>query len=215
MITVMGRIARGYFGGGIKERAFLFLRWWLTPYGDLADRVPQTGRILDLGSGHGLLSLLLAMSGPQRIVEGVDLDPERVLKASRAAEGISNLRFRQGDLRAPTRGEWDAVLLIDVLHYFSREDQEKIVRAAFESLSPGGVCLAREVSSERGVLSRLNQAYEGVATRIGFTRTADKGLTFRTETEWRALFEREGFQVHVERVSAALFADVLYTCRKA
>jgi len=59
--------------------------------------VPRRGRVLDLGCGHGLFSLLLAATSPERQVTGVDVDGDKLGLARRAAEalGLDNVRFRR------------------------------------------------------------------------------------------------------------------------
>lgn len=60
-------------------------------------------RVLDLGSGTGLLSLLLLQRQRELTVTGLELLPEAVALAERAAEenGLTDrLFFRQGDLRS-------------------------------------------------------------------------------------------------------------------
>ena len=60
-------------------------------------------RVLDLGCGTGLLSLLLLQRQGALTVTGLDLQPQAVALAERAAEenGLTDqLFFRQGDLRS-------------------------------------------------------------------------------------------------------------------
>jgi dolichyl-phosphate beta-glucosyltransferase len=201
--------ARGF------TRIFLWLRWTLTPYLELASKVPPAGRILDLGSGHGLLSIATALQSGKREVLGIDHDEARVRMARQAAKGIPGVRFELGAIypfpddlpRAGFRG----VFLIDVLHYFPPAAQEELLRGAWDRLEPGGVVLVREVNPHGGLAARFNRFYEKLATGLGFTlSSAGTKHTFKSVTEWEELIAQAGFQVTSMPCSSVLFSDHLF-----
>jgi SAM-dependent methyltransferase len=67
--------------------------------------IPSSGRVLDLGTGCGVLALLAARHAEQ--VVGVDLNPRAVELArfNAALNGIGNVDFRAGNLLDPVAGE--------------------------------------------------------------------------------------------------------------
>jgi SAM-dependent methyltransferase len=96
-------------------------------------------RVLDLGCGHGRHAIELARRGHRAV--GIDL-VEGFLEVARkdaAAAGV-DAQFAQGDVRAfRTEVPFDGVVcLFDVLGFFGDEDNETILRNAFEALAPGG-----------------------------------------------------------------------------
>ena len=205
----------------LGTRLFLTLRWRLTPYDEMARELPKWGRILDLGCGHGLLAMELALSERAREVIGVDHDPARIAVATQAAGGIPNLRFDEGSVLAPPAGPFAGIALIDTLHYFEPRAQEAILQGIFQSLAPGGLLVAREVDPQAGLISKWNRFYEKMATSSGFTRTArqsagteGKPLHFRNPDQWKSLLEQLGFEVRVRKCSHPLFADMLYVATK-
>src|SRR5207302_584770 len=106
-------------------RFFLRLRAMLTPYRSIAAALPAQGRVLDLGCGHGILTLTLAGSPSQRTITGIDHDPDRVRLARVAAQGIpeaSRPTFEVGDIREYLASFPSAavagIAMIDMLHYF-------------------------------------------------------------------------------------------------
>jgi SAM-dependent methyltransferase len=198
----------------LRTRLFLSARYQLTPYRQMAARLPARGRVLDLGCGHGLLALTAALEGPERTVLGIDHDPDRIAIALEAARSAPNLAFAVGNLADPPPGPFAAIAMIDVLHYFDVGAQESFVRGAYDRLEPGGTLLVREVDPDGGVAAAWNRAYERLATGIGFTRT-DRGVHhFRSRAGWTELLTVFGFEVSAERCSSALFADVLFTARR-
>ena len=74
--TGAGRAAlRAYRLLPIGARLHATVRWWSAPFAAVQAEVPPTGRILEIGCGHGLLCTYLALSQPARSVLGVDIDP--------------------------------------------------------------------------------------------------------------------------------------------
>jgi SAM-dependent methyltransferase len=194
----------------LSTRFFLTLRLALTPYRRMAQPLPRKGKMLDLGCGHGLFAFAAVEQSPDRNILGIDHDAARIALASRAAEGMSNLRFATGDLLAPPDGTYDAVALIDLMHYFDRETQEHILRAATDRLASGGTLIFRDVDPNGGIASAINRTWEIIATATGFTQTKKSAFHFRTPAEWVQLLERLGFDARSERCSFFLFADVLF-----
>jgi 2-polyprenyl-3-methyl-5-hydroxy-6-metoxy-1,4-benzoquinol methylase len=198
----------------LRTRLFLSARLRLTPYEQIASRLPARGRILDLGCGHGLLALTIAQERPDCSVLGIDHDAARIAIAAEAGRSVANARFAAGTLTAPPPGPFSGIALVDVLHYFAPAVQESIVREAQRRLEPGGTLLVREVDPEGGVAARWNRWYERLATGIGFTRTERGAHHFRSRAGWIELITAGGLAVTAERCSSALFADVLYVGRR-
>ena len=205
-------------GISLGTKLFLQLRWLLTPYGRMAAYVPKTGKVLDVGCGHGLLAMEMALSAPGRHVLATDHDVQRIALARQAGAGIGNLQFEVSSGSPVTAGTFDAILMIDFLHYFSPEAQDDMIAQAFANLSPGGWLLAREVNQQGGLISKLNQLYEKMATMTGFTQSntikAKENLSFKNQTGWETKFAEHGFKVRSEPCSSPIFADILYLCEK-
>jgi ubiquinone/menaquinone biosynthesis C-methylase UbiE len=193
----------------------------LTPYREIAAVLPGSGRILDLGSGHGLLSLALSMGSGQREVIGIDHDQARVRLAQRAATRrgtLSKPRFEVGDLEkalaAFAPASLSGVAMIDILHYLAPDSQAALLSGAARVLVPGGILAVREVDPQGGMASVWNRFYENVATRIGFTQSSRMDLTFRNVPGWTGMLESAGFDVRSEPCGSALFSDVLFIARR-
>jgi 2-polyprenyl-6-hydroxyphenyl methylase/3-demethylubiquinone-9 3-methyltransferase len=206
-----------YKNAGFFTKLFLKIRWALTPYSKMEKHVPEVGAILDLGCGHGLLSLLMASESREREVLGVDHDDGRIDLANSAKDRMDKGRttFKKGDFTIPTHStSYSGVTLIDVMHYFPFETQVKTLRSAFTALKPEGKLILREVDTQGGVMSHFNKFYEKIATGVGFTQSKESSLFFRTRYEWEALLRELGFFVRSERCSHFLFSDVLFIAEK-
>jgi uncharacterized protein len=205
-----------------STRSFIWLRWKLTPYRRIASILPRRGRVLDLGSGHGLLSLALSMDSPEREIIGVDHDRERVRFATAAIarhDSVSKPRFEIGDLvksiESIAAGSLAGIAMIDILHYFDTDSQIALLHGAARALESGGMLAVREVDSEGGGVAVWNRAYENVATRIGFTQSARSQLEFRSVAGWTKMIASAGFSVQSEPCGSKLFSDVLFVGKRS
>jgi SAM-dependent methyltransferase len=105
-------------------------------------KLRKGSRVLDIPCGTGRHALRLARRGAS--VLGVDVTPEYLRQARRAARGVPNVRFVRGDMRRiPLRGEFDAAInLWTSFGYFEKpSDDLKTLRGIARALKPGGLFL--------------------------------------------------------------------------
>lgn len=198
-----------------KTRLFLRLRQHITPYEAMAQSLPQNGKILDMGCGHGLFSSLLAALHPNAKILGIDHDKSRVQAAQSAAKTIPNLQFESGEASASLPDNtFDGAALIDVLHYLGPKEQRQTLENIKRCLKDNGVLIVREVDNNNSLTSRWNRFYEFVSVKIGITKSRNSSSHFRSSQDWMRLLDSVGFSVSAQRCSHPLFSDVLFVAKK-
>lgn len=152
-------------------------------------RLPANTRILDFGCGAGQTTLDIAAAYRDAEVVGLDVTPAQIERAerARAASGISNVRFLEGD-GGDVSGEFDLILLLAVIQFVAKP--RPLLRELREHLRPGGTLLFTTVplpsdepghSFTRAVMGRFIpetptwltlEAWDELLFDVGFTRTA-------------------------------------------
>ena len=119
----------------------------------LAQAMPvtnRTRRLLDLGGGNGIYSLLLCRRHPRLSTTILDLPgalPSAHLAIAEAGLG-DRVSTRAGDFLADDLGSgFDAVLIANVVHGLSMAEAELIVRRATSALAPRGVLIVLDQSA--------------------------------------------------------------------
>ncbi|QTE30273.1 class I SAM-dependent methyltransferase [Pengzhenrongella sicca] len=151
-------------------------RWWSAPFAPAAAALPPTGRILEIGCGHGLFAAYCALSEPGRTVVGVDIDAAKIRHAQAAAiEG--RLSFAVGASGEVPAGPWDAVAIVDMLYLLPASEQRRLLAAAARTLAPGGILVIKEMGTRPRWKVRWNTWQETVSVRV-LRITAGSSLEF-------------------------------------
>lgn len=169
------------------------MRWLTCPFPLVEHEVPPTGRILDFGTGHGLFAVYLASLSTRREVHGVDIDEDKLVVARAAAAGapaLDNVTFSSGLDLEGTGGDYDAIVIVDVLYLLEPSHQARLVADLAVRLSPGGRLVVKESAEGPRWKLRWSRAEELLATRVlRITKSTGTGLAFTSPTclaEWMA-----------------------------
>ena len=114
--------------------------------------------LLDIGCGMGLLGSLLRAAGHSAPIIGLDAD------GAKAREGANYLRLlnitlQEGDARQLPPHSGDVVML-DVLHYFTDEEQTALLSGIADRLAPGGRAFVRVTIRDDSWRYRMTLAEE-------------------------------------------------------
>ena len=128
---------------GTIYRASL-LSEWVPAIDGLGQRLTDGIRVLDVGCGYGVPTILLAEAFPNSTFVGVDSHEESVRRATAAAQaaGVDDrVRFEVATAQSYA-GDHDAIMIFDALHDFG--DPVGALAHARSSLRPGGQVIAVE-----------------------------------------------------------------------
>jgi SAM-dependent methyltransferase len=145
----------------------------------IAQRLPWTKyrSFVDVGTAEGDLAVQIAKLNPHLAGVGFDLGPVGPFFTNYVAEhGLSDrLRFVTGDFFADALPQADVVLMGHVLHDWSFDEKQTLIRKAYDALPEGGALVVYEaiIDDERrsntfGLLMSLNMLIE---TPAGFDYT--------------------------------------------
>lgn len=157
---------------------------------------------LDLGSGLAMLPALLAEMGEGRRAVGLEWDGTKVEAAQRALGDHPELRIEQADAFEAEFPTCDAVVLMDVLHYFPEHLQDRLLQKARTALRPGGRLIIRETEAQRGGGRAFTRGLEWFAIHCGWNRGPE--LHYRSRSQWLAALEALGIK-RVESLESSRF----------
>jgi 2-polyprenyl-3-methyl-5-hydroxy-6-metoxy-1,4-benzoquinol methylase len=184
-----------------RERLHVRGRWKSCPVPAVEAEVPVSGRVLEVGCGHGLVATYLALAAPARSVTGIDIDAHKIGLAQQVAEGLDAPRpeFRHVADGAIPPGPWDAVVIVDVLYLLPRRRERDVLDQCVAALAPGGLLVIKETDVTPRWKHRLAVLQEVLATRV-LRITAGDDLSFTPVAELAAHLRLRGLAVRTRRV---------------
>ena len=113
----------------------------------LAERVPQSGRVLVLGAGGGMELKALADAQPGWTFDGVDPSND-MLKLAAETVGLhaDRVRLHQGGIEAAPEGPFDGATCLLVFHFIDRAERTRILAALRQRLRPGAPLVLMHIS---------------------------------------------------------------------
>jgi SAM-dependent methyltransferase len=160
---------------GIQWPAVWWLKWATIHHAFRTLEIPDGAAVLDVGSGTGWATLLLAEAGYR--ATGVDIAPGNVeIGRLHARRWNSPAEFTTADMDTLDLGRsFDAVLMFDALHHV--DDPAAVVRRVGQHLKPGGWALFGEPS----LLHLLSPNARSVSRDLGWI---ENGISVRSLRRW-------------------------------
>jgi SAM-dependent methyltransferase len=168
--------------------------------------------LFDLGCGVGLLPFYLRECGQTFPIAGLDHDQSKVAIARDVAQAYEAIEFRTGDAREPVPPGVN-VTALDVLHYFTDDEQARIVESIAGAIPPGGVAIVRDCVRDGSLRYRLTVLQESFSRVIQWLKA--ERLHFATRDAIVAPFARRGFAVEIKPMWGLLpFNNYLFVFKR-
>ena len=184
----------------------------------IEQHVPHSAeRLIDLGSGYGLVNTLIALRRECMIL-GIEASPSRLAIARQATTGhIPNVSFQQGDIAQISLPSSDAVLLIDVLCLLTDDTQAHVLENCANALRADGVLIIKDNTTTPRWKHQYTNLEERVKLWMGtYGVRAQMQPNYRTPEAWRQLITKANLRIEEECFirSIAPYPGVIYLCRK-
>lgn len=114
--------------------------YWEKVYLPLLSELNRNATILELGCGPGLLLQFMTEHGFEN-VKGIDLAQEQIEIASRKNLDVAVADV--ADYLTAVSGKFDAIIAIDFLEHFSRDELIDLVAMIHGALKPGGLFISQ------------------------------------------------------------------------
>lgn len=160
-------------------RIFFRLRFLIAPFEEIRVFLPNAGKILDIGCGHGILTNLIAFWRPKCQVTGIDIDVKRIEEAGKSVGKRNNIKFIQADLTKqsiPT-ASYQSIICFDILHHVPYDIQTDIIKKSSQILKPEGNFILKEIDSQPKWKYLWNFFHDKLMTK-------GNNLFFRPKSEW-------------------------------
>ncbi len=207
-LAALATLRRAYARAPLRQRLHAYGRFLSCPFLAVVAQLPPGARLLDVGAGHGTLSLLAAERADASVV-ALDPDCRKLFATFRHPR----VRFVAGYLDA-VGGRFDAVALLDVLYRFPIAEWDELLTALFARLRPGGRLLLKDLDPGQRWKQRWNRTQELVSDRLGLT--LGEAFSYESREQVLARLARHGF-VNAEAIDVGRWyphAHVLYVARR-
>ena len=208
------RSLQQYRGQPLGIRAFVQARHLLAPMARILEAMPTSGRMLDVGCGHGLFANALALGSSARQVVGVDPSPAKIEIARASSAGIPNVQYVQGTVQEIDQFGFDAISILDVLYLLPRDDKLAVLRACRERIAPNGVLVLKTNDTAPAWKYRVARLQEQLMTGVGLTM--GHGLYFFSRRQNAELLRQAGFEPRFVDLNSWLpYPHVMFVSRPA
>jgi len=174
---------REYRNFSLRARAHILIRFLTCPFLRVVERVPQGAKLLDIGAGHGVFSVLARERGARPVA--VDPDARKV----RRLDGIKSVIGYDDCIR----GTFDAVAIIDVLYKLPIADWDALLDRIRQRLKPGGILIIKEHDPTARLKHAINRLQESVASLLHLT--LGQSFSYEPPAAFVARLQEHGFAV--------------------
>ena len=149
--------------------------------------------LLDIGCGMGLLAFYLRERGYEGDIFGTDYDKGKIDEATRiSAKNYPKTTFEHSDAREGVPEFSGNVTILDILQFFTPDEQAKLLREAAARVAPGCRLVLRSGLRENGWRFRVTHAADIVAKLSFWMKAAP--VNYPTRESIGGVLEGEGLK---------------------
>lgn len=118
---------------------------------DIGQYLPSSGCALDIGCGFGLFSLYYAKKFPNLTILGIDINPDRIRMAKRAATklSLSNVRYEVNNATSiELQRNFNGIYMLDIVHHIPRQAVLPLLEKLYAMLNPGCRLIIKDVDTK-------------------------------------------------------------------
>ena len=150
--------------------------------------------VLDVGSGDGKITALIAKQIPKGLIVGMDISENMVTQSSSQFFHYENLQFLQGTATAiPYSMQFDKVVSFCALHWVI--DQEKALHSMKNSLKSGGTLLLVLPGKAPNNLASLSEKIASSEKWSNYFPIFKQERVYYTQEEYTKLLEEADFKI--------------------
>jgi 2-polyprenyl-3-methyl-5-hydroxy-6-metoxy-1,4-benzoquinol methylase len=187
------------------------MKMWLLPLGEVAERLPKQGLLLDMGCGFGYVANYLSLDSPHRMVVANDPAAPRIAAARRTVGSRRNIEFHAADLREIDQADFDGASVFDVLHHVPYDEQQSLIDELYRRLKPGAVLIIRETDQRPALRYYVCSCVLETLLYAGQEKTR-----YRPMRSWSEMLQRAGFRIEQVTRNEWWYPSMtcLFVCRK-
>lgn len=192
-----------------SHRLHILIRFLTCPFTRTIDDVPIGSRVLEIGSGHGLYSVLIA---EERAREVVAVEPD--LRKSFLPTPSPRVR-KVGGYDDCIAGTFDTIVVYDVTYRMPPAVQRTLFERVLRRLKPGGTLLWKDMDPAHPLKMKWARFQEWVSDGI-LGITLGEGFQHQTRAQAAAMLTELGFvDVEARAIDRGyIHPHLLYTARR-
>lgn len=154
--------------------------------------------VLDIGCGIGLLALYLRESGFTPAIAGFDYDVRKITSAQALVirGGYEGLSYMNGDARTGLPEFSGNVVILDILQFFTREEQTALLKAAASRVAQGGRLIIRTCLRDESLRFRITVAGDWLAKLTHWMK--DGPVCYPDRSLFESVLSAAGLRVRLE-----------------
>ena len=190
---------------------FLILRYLILPLKNVINYLPSKGKILEVGSGHGLLSYYFAYNNKNLNIIGIDPDLKRTNFAKRSFGNLVNLKFQDGffDYKFEKK-DFDCIIFYGVFCLMNDESVISLLKISKMKMKKNSVIYISDIiKNQKSLIYHFHIFRENFFKIIGFTK--GNVVISRSNKKWNEIFRKSGFtKIKIIKVKVPLHSTIDY-----